>query len=118
MNPKGAVWISLLVYPFESQWSLLHKFCTWNATNLCRLNKKTGARKSAWYPVNLAVDSFWDNKVFNTLTDIPIEDLEKSLSNYYVPDIWGESLVVRPSDTARVVCWPDITVLCIKSDSL
>ncbi len=93
---KGYNWFSELVYPFESQWSLLHKFAGWNALNLAQLNVAIGKTKYPNHNKNLSTSYFLDPKSFSEKTNLHIKYTEDSICNKYVP--WNCEKLLISSD--------------------
>jgi hypothetical protein len=69
-------WFSEKVFPFESQWSLLHKFACWNALTVTSTHRLIGHKKCD--VSNLAFRQFLDVRKFAKATGISEQSVAQS----------------------------------------
>lgn len=79
---RSYTWYPDKIYPYESQWSLLHKFCYWNAYTANALHRIIGGNP---YPyANLARHLFVDIAVFGQITGLNEIEIRRSLAENYL----------------------------------
>jgi len=90
---RGYAWFPQYIYPWESQWSLLHKFARWNVLGVQALYRAVG--RGINVTVNLMSGQFIDEGKFASATGMSSDDVRNSLcTNYLLP---GDRSLIVPS---------------------
>lgn len=83
MAESRFTWFPEKTFPFESQWSLLHKFACWNALTVTSTHRLIGHKSRD--VSNLAVRQFLDVKKFSKATGLSEQSVIQSLPFNLVP---------------------------------
>lgn len=76
-------WFSEKIFPFESQWSLLHKFACWNALTVTSTHRLIGHKSRD--VANLSLRQFLDVRKFAKATGLSEQSVVQSLPFNLVP---------------------------------